>query len=194
MTLRKWPFSIMVKTHFHFHDESFPFRDENEMTFPGQPEEMTFRKSLFSIMVKTHFHFHDEFFPLHDENEMTFPGQPEEMTFSKMTYFHHGQNSFPLPWWKCILHKKVISIMEMKMSFSQRKSFPFRWWKWVLAAWKWLLGQWKWLLGYENELRPSDFHFHWLKSHFGDENEFRNSVSISISMMKMSFAEKMTFS
>ena len=201
-----FPFPTMKMTfgsHFHYGNENefsqemtfpemsyFHYGNGNEMTFPGQVEKMTFRKWLFPIMEITPFHHGNGSFPLRDGNEMTFPGQLEEMTFLTMTFFHHGQKSFSFPWWKWIPNKKVISIMEMKMSFPQRKSFPFRWWKWVLAAWKWILGRWKWLLGYENEFQPSDFHFHWLKSHFGDENEFRvgDESHFHFLIMKMTFS------
>ena len=41
-------------------NELFPSRDENEMTFAGELEEMTFPRMTSFHHGKVHFHFQDE--------------------------------------------------------------------------------------------------------------------------------------
>ena len=52
--------SIMEMNYFQSGDEFFPSRDENEMTFAGELEEMTFLRMTSFHHGKGHFHFQDE--------------------------------------------------------------------------------------------------------------------------------------
>ena len=78
---RKWSFSIS--------EMSFPFRDENEMTFSGQREEMSFREWFFPswewlFPIPTMIFQFWESHWLENEMEMSFASHPERWAGSRI--------------------------------------------------------------------------------------------------------------